>query len=75
MITLQEALKSGRLSDFIDQEEARGVGPIDRAAFDDLLRKAATKEQRSKDRTSRSSSGDGSNGTETRQGKPKDARG
>ena len=33
-ITLREALESGRLSDFAAQEEARGVGHIDRAEFD-----------------------------------------
>jgi hypothetical protein len=33
-IDLQEAVREGRLSEFIAQEEARGIGPIDRAEFD-----------------------------------------
>ena len=36
MLTLSEAVKSGRLQDFIAQEEARGVGPIDHSEFDAL---------------------------------------
>lgn len=35
-MTLAEAMKSGRLDEFIAQEEARGVGPIDRAEFEML---------------------------------------
>jgi hypothetical protein len=34
MLSLAEALKTGRLQEFIAQEEARGVGLINRAAFD-----------------------------------------
>ena len=33
-ISLAEAVSTNRLSDFIAQEEARGVGPIDRAELD-----------------------------------------
>jgi len=36
-LNLREAVETGRLGDFIAQEEARGVGPIDRAKFDALL--------------------------------------
>jgi hypothetical protein len=34
MITLAEAVKTGRMAEFIAQEEARGVGPIDRVDLD-----------------------------------------
>lgn len=33
-MSLQDAIKDGRLEDFIAQEEARGVGPISEAEFD-----------------------------------------
>lgn len=33
-ISLARALATGRLDEFVQQEEARGVGPIDPAAFD-----------------------------------------
>ena len=66
MLTLSEAVKAGQLQEFIAQEEARGIGPIDRAEFDALLAKSV-KEPRSKDRTSRSSSGGGSTETQTPQ--------
>ena len=36
MLTLSEALRTKQLDAFVRQEEARGVGPIDRAAFDAL---------------------------------------
>jgi hypothetical protein len=67
MLTLAEAIKDGRLQDFIAQEEARGAGPVDQAAFDAL---AATliKAPQSKGRTSRSASGDGLSGKKTRRG-------
>lgn len=67
MLTLAEAVKVGRLSDFAAQEEARGVGPIDRAAFD-ALAAALIKAPQSEDQTSRSPSRDGSTGKRTRQG-------
>lgn len=34
MISLSDALREGRLQDFISQEESRGVEPISEAAFD-----------------------------------------
>jgi hypothetical protein len=37
MLTLSEALETGRLQEFIDQAEAAGVGPADRSMFDDLV--------------------------------------
>ena len=67
MLTLYEANKSGRLEEFIAQEEARGIGPIDRCDFDAALAKVV-KAPRSEDRTSRSASRDGSNETEIPQG-------
>ena len=35
MITLSQAIKDGRLDDFINQAEARGVSPISEAEFDE----------------------------------------
>jgi hypothetical protein len=67
MLTLSEAVKSGRLQDFIAQEEARGVGPIDQSEFD-ALTAALVKAPQSEDRTSHSASGDGSSGKKTPQG-------
>ncbi len=65
-ISLADALKTGRLSEFIAQEEARGVGPVDRAEFD-ALTAALVKAPRSEDQTSHYASGDGSSETKTRQ--------
>ncbi len=45
MLTLAEAIKDGRLQDFIVQEEARGVGPVDHAAFDALAATLVTAPQ------------------------------
>jgi hypothetical protein len=67
MLSLSEAVKSKRLQEFIAQEEARGVGSIDRAEFDLLLAKAV-KSPQSKDQTSRSPLPDDSTGKRTRQG-------
>ena len=63
MLTLADAMKSGRLQDFIAQEEARGIGPIDRADFE-AARAKLVKAPRSKDRTSSSASRDDSSETE-----------
>ena len=67
MITLAEALKTGQLPEFIEQEEARGVGPADIAKLDRALAKVI-KQPRSTDQTSRSASRDGSTEKRTRQG-------
>jgi hypothetical protein len=64
VLSLAEAQKTGRLEEFVAQEEARGIGPIDRAAFDAAVA-AVVKAPRSENRTSRSASRDGSHGTET----------
>jgi hypothetical protein len=60
MLTLSEALKTGRLPEFIAQEEARGIGPVDRRELDDAIKRLATTPLKSEDRTSRSTSGGGS---------------
>jgi hypothetical protein len=67
MLSLAEAQKTGRLQEFIAQEEARGIGPIDRADFDAALAKIV-RAPRLENRTSHSASRDGSNETETPQG-------
>ena len=67
VLTLGEATATGRLAEFIAQEEARGVGPIDSADFD-ALTAALIKAPQSEDQTSRSASGDCSTGTKTPQG-------
>jgi hypothetical protein len=61
MLTLAEAIKTGRLAEFAKQEEKRGVGPADTVALERNIAKAV-KAPRSKRRTSRSPSGDGSRG-------------
>lgn len=63
MLSLVRAIKSGKLREFIAQEEARGVGPVDSAELKRAIKILATTPHQSKDRTSRSSSGGGS--TET----------
>jgi len=37
LITLADAVKTGRLQQFIAQEEARGVAPIDRAELNHVV--------------------------------------
>lgn len=64
MITLRDALSEGKLDAFIAQEEARGIGPIDRADFEAAFGKVV-KAPRSGNRTSHSAPHDGSNETET----------
>jgi hypothetical protein len=36
-ISLSEALRSGRLQDFIAQEELQGIGPADSRELDEVL--------------------------------------
>lgn len=67
MLRLSQAEKSGRLQEFVAQEEARGVGPIDRSELD-AFTAALVKAQQSEDQTSHSASGDGSSETKTHQG-------
>jgi hypothetical protein len=42
MITLSEAIRSGRLPEFIEQEERRGIGPANQKDFDHALKPLAT---------------------------------
>jgi len=63
MITLTDAIAKKLIAEFIAQEEKRRIGPVERAELDAAIKKLATaKPPLSKGRTSRSSSGDGSNG-------------
>lgn len=61
-LTLREAVKTDRLADFIAQEEARGVGPAERADLERVIR-AAVRPPQSEDQTSRSASSGDSPGT------------
>ena len=61
MLTLAEALKSGRLAEFIEQEERRGIGPVQGKRLHRAFAKAI-KSPKPKDPTSRSASGGDSNG-------------
>lgn len=64
-LSLSEAQVSGRLEEFISQEEARGIGPADKADLDRALSRLI-KAGKSEDQTSRSASSDGSTGKKTR---------
>lgn len=61
MLSLKEAQKTGRLDDFIKQEEARGIGVASLQSFEatvaDLI-----KQPQSEGQTLRSPSGDGLHG-------------
>lgn len=67
ILSLADALKEGRINEFIAQEEARGIGPIDLDAFN-ALTATLIKAPQSEDQTLRSPSGDNSTGRRTRQG-------
>lgn len=62
MLSLADARKTGKLRDFIAQEEERGIGPVDRNAFDTLAA-ALIKAPQSEGQTSRSACDDNSSGT------------
>lgn len=62
MLTLSDAISTGRISEFVAQEEKRGIGPADKKRLDDLLKEAATKSPQLEDQTSHSTSRGGSNG-------------
>ena len=64
-ISLSEALKTGRLQDFIDQQEAGVVGHANKKEFDGLVKRAATQPQ-SPDQTSGSRAPGGLTGKKTR---------
>jgi len=59
VLSLRKALDSGRLQEFIAQEEARGVGPISEAEFY-ATASQVIRTQQSDDQTSRSLPDDGS---------------
>ena len=61
-LSLMKALKTGRLADFIAQEEARGVESVEREELDAAI-EAMIKPPRSANRTSRSRGRGGSSGT------------
>jgi hypothetical protein len=67
-LTLSEALRSGRLPEFVAQQEAAGLPPADRKAFDAVV-SAAIKPTAAARRTSGSHKRDGSTGSKTRRGK------
>jgi hypothetical protein len=52
MLTLHEAIESGKLADFAAQAEAQGICPANRAQFDALLGAVTAPQQ--EDQTSRS---------------------
>lgn len=60
MLTLSKALRTGKLKEFVKQEEARGIGPVEREELDREIKRLATTPLKSKGRTSRSSSRGGS---------------
>lgn len=59
-ISLSQAIKEGRLSDFVDQAERDGIGPADRGMFDAIVKRST--EPQPSDRTSRSPARGGSRG-------------
>lgn len=61
MISLAQAIRDGRLEDFIAEQEARSLPPVDKAKLESALA-AAIKPPPPEDRTSRSASRDGSSG-------------
>ncbi len=42
-----EAIKTGKIKEFVKQEERRGIGPTDRAKLDAAIKKMATTPQQS----------------------------
>jgi hypothetical protein len=60
MLTLSNAIKAGKIKEFIAQEEARRIGPAERAELDETIKRLATTPLKSKGRASRSASADGS---------------
>lgn len=62
MLTLTEAIKTGKIAEFVRQEEKRGVGPVSKKKLDAAIKKLATKPLKSAGQTLRSTSGGGSNG-------------
>ncbi len=72
MLSLARAAALKMLDAFIVQEEARGIGPIDRAEFEGAVAEVI-KAPRPANQTSRSASDENSNGTRTRRDSDQDA--
>jgi hypothetical protein len=62
MLTLSQALKSGKIAEFIQQEEARGIGPAESPELEEAIKIMATTPTKSADQTSRLPSHGGSRG-------------
>lgn len=61
MLSLSDAMKTGRLSDFVAQEEERGVGPVNQTELEIAIKLMATSKPQ-EDQTSRSQQRGGSSG-------------
>lgn len=57
-LTLKDALETGRINEFAEQEQKRGIGPIDAKEFETAIENVIAPPP--KDRTSRSASRGGS---------------
>lgn len=57
MLSLMEAVKTGRLDEFVRQEEKRGIGPAAQTELELAIKLLAT-QPLPEDQTSHSSSGD-----------------
>lgn len=64
-LTLAEALRTGRLPEFVAQQQAAGLPTANREAFEAVLR-SAVKPVTAKGRTSRSRTGGDLTGSKTR---------
>ena len=73
-LSLAQAIKEGRLPEFVAQQEAAGLPTGSRETFDRVLR-AAVKGSPAARRTSGSRKRDGSSGSKTRRGKAAASRG
>jgi hypothetical protein len=65
MISLAEARRSGRIQEFVEQESARGMEPVDRTQFDGAVERLV-RAPLPEDRTSRSASAGNSSEKKTR---------
>jgi hypothetical protein len=61
MLSLSEAIKTKKLQEFIAQEEARGIAPVDLKEFQDLAQRLI-KDTPQEDQTLRSRGRGGSSG-------------
>jgi hypothetical protein len=65
MLSLSEAIKNGQLDQFVAEQEAAGIGPIDRPEFNGAVSRLV-KAPPPEDQTSRSASAGNSSGKRTR---------